>query len=249
MATPDPAAPKTTGQRAVRAHHGVPAERLLPEPGLPAIPLRRRGEEGPRREAEPRGRRIQTKDGHRRVKDGCFAQGRSGSSSRRRSARGSTTRARRRPARDQHPGLARAQRVLRRGAAGARSPLRSRHVGCGLHRRPREVPESRRGPSGRAGEVLRGRERSHLSRPRRLDLRLPAALDRASNRKQPKFKQSRLEQLLDILVAGTDEQVEQLADALGEPKRPKGRSRKPSPRSPATRSRTPRPSCPPSTSP
>ena len=35
--------------------------------------------------------------------------------------------------------------------------------------------------------------------------------------RKPKFKQSRLEQLLDILVAGTDEQVDQLAAALGDP--------------------------------
>lgn len=38
-----------------------------------------------------------------------------------------------------------------------------------------------------------------------------------SSRQQPKFKQSRLEQLLDILIAGSDEQVEQLADALRDP--------------------------------
>jgi hypothetical protein len=38
-----------------------------------------------------------------------------------------------------------------------------------------------------------------------------------SSRQQPKFKQSRLEQLLDILIAGSDEQVEQLADALSDP--------------------------------
>lgn len=37
------------------------------------------------------------------------------------------------------------------------------------------------------------------------------------SRRTPKFKQSRLEQLLDILIAGTDEQVDALADALGEP--------------------------------
>ena len=42
---------------------------------------------------------------------------------------------------------------------------------------------------------------------------------RISTPKQPKFKQSRLEQLLDILIAGTDEQVDALADALGEPVR------------------------------
>jgi hypothetical protein len=37
------------------------------------------------------------------------------------------------------------------------------------------------------------------------------------DRKQPKFRQSRLEQFLDVLIAGTDEQVERLTVELGEP--------------------------------
>ncbi len=36
------------------------------------------------------------------------------------------------------------------------------------------------------------------------------------NRKQPKFRKSRLERLLDVLIAGTNDQVEQLADTLSD---------------------------------
>ena len=144
MATPDPAAPNDNRPGAVRAHHGVPAERLLPQPGVPAVPVGRRGEEAARREGEPRGRGLRDEGRSSPGEGEAAARGAAVGLPRGDDRRPAHQRAQRCPARDQRPGLARAQRVLRPGTAHARAPLRSRHVGCGLCRRLPAVPEPRR---------------------------------------------------------------------------------------------------------
>ena len=91
-------------------------------------------------------------------------------------------------------------------------------MGRGVHRRPRAVPEPGRATS-RTGAARFYAGKSvrvyHVHADSIFDFRPRWSEHR--NRKQPKFKQSRLEQLLDILIAGTDEQVELLAAALGDP--------------------------------
>lgn len=74
-------------------------------------------------------------------------------------------------------------------------------------------------PDGRAGFCDRGSVRIyHIHSDSIFDFRPRWEQDR--DRTQPKFRRSHLERLLDVLVAGRDEQVEELAGALGEPETP-----------------------------
>ena len=163
------------------------------------------------------GEAFETKDGHRRVKERLLREGPLVGLPRGDDRPAADRETGRRPARDQRQGLARAQRVLRRGTADARAPLRSRYLGRGLHRRPPAVPESR--PRIRTGARASSPAKacaSTTSMPTRSSTSGRAGA-RIHDEHQPKFKQSRLEQLLDILVAGTDEQVARLAKTLGVP--------------------------------
>ena len=173
---------------ALRPSDAVPPERPLPQPGLPAVPARcRRPVDGARQgqlrqgpghaqppEPHPRGtRRRPARPLPRR--DDRAAPPEAG-------LRGAR--------RDQHPRLARRRRRLRRRAAQLRLALRARHLGRGVLRRARALPRSSRRPDHRTGALLRGGQRPHPPRARRLAVRLPPAF-RAHRRRTSESSRSR----------------------------------------------------------
>ena len=208
-------------RNALRPSDAVPPERPLPQPGLPAVPARRRCPVDGARQGQ-----LRQGPGHAQPPEPHAARssppGRSASSSRRRSGvAGAANRTCARAGRDQHPRLARRRRRVRRRAAQLRIALRARHVGRCVHRRARALPRSRGAPiTEQARYFEEGSVRiHHVHADSLFDFRPRSEYIGAGQRK---FQKSALEIVLDVILQGSDEDIERMRDAA--------RRRRPAPR-------------------